>query len=262
MNAKESPSASTSFSVPSLFQSSFSFSSSASLQFQQRLPFSISASALHCYIFLTWFSVPFFSFLVSCCPFFFCFLSCSAFYFSAQNRFEPKAQNVLLLQFSPSLFLQRLPFCSAHTTVSASFCFVSAFFLFVGSVFSAPFFLFQPFFSFPSAPAFLFSSAPLFSSSFFSAFLFFSVHVLPFFQPKNIFFSPKQFSLQPKTFFSSAQNIFFKSPNMLLLLVQPLFSFVRASFSVSCQLPRPKIFSLDASHFFYLNKSLFSSNLE
>ena len=228
MNAKESPSASTSFSVPSLFQSSFSFSSSASLQFQQRLPFSISASALHCYIFLTWFSVPFFSFLVSCCPSF--FFSCSAFYFSAQNRFEPKAQNVLLLQFSPSLFLQRLPFCSAHTTVSASFCFVSAFFLFVGSVFSAPFFLFQPFFSFPSAPAFLFSSAPLFSSSFFSAFLFFSVHVLPFFQPKTILSSAQNlFQFSPKHFFQKPQHVAPFSSTPLFFCACLLLSFLPTS---------------------------------
>ena len=115
------------------------------------------------------------------------------------------------------------------------------------------FFLFQRFSPFCS----VFQRLPFllfvfwFSASFFS----FQFTCCPFFQPKNIF--------QPKTVLSPKPKTFcFKSPNVLLLLVQPLFSFVRASFSVSCQLLRPKIFSLDASHLFYLNKSLFSSNLE
>ena len=180
------------------------------------------------------------------------------------------------------------------------------------------FFVFQRLFLFSasifSAPPCFFSAPPPFVS-FLPAFLFFSVHVCPFFQPKNIFFSPKRFSVQPtplfqtlfvlfqpfffllvlfsahlfflfsasfSSFFFSASFSFlqtccplFFSPKYIfspkrfsallqpkILLVQPLFSSVRASFSVSCQLPRPKIFSLDASHFFYLNKSLFSSNLE
>ena len=116
---------------------------------------------------------------------------------------------------------------------------------------------------------------------------------------QKLFFQPKTFLLQPKTFFSSAQNLFFSlerfcfSPKPfsiqptplfqpLFVLFQPFFFllvlfsahlfflfsasfpsfFFSTSFSFSCQLPRPKIFSLDASHFFYLNKSLFSSNLE
>ena len=159
--------------------------------------------------------------------------------------------------------------------------------------------LFQPSlsFSFSAAPLFLISVsvlAPPFLFLF-NSFLFFSVHVCPFFQPKNILFSPNVFaqtffSFSAQTFFSpnviaSAQNLFQFSPHhcfSLFLFCFSLFSFCRscfqrtfsfcstppfllsssASFSFSCQLPRPKIFSLDASHFFYLNKSLFSSNLE
>ena len=152
-------------------------------------------------------------------------------------------------------------------------------------------FLFSTFYCFGAAPLFLFLPT----------FLFFSVHVCPFFQPKNILYSPKQFSLQPQNIFfspnvfqfffspnvfASAQNLFQFSPHhcfslflfcfslffFLLVLFSAhlffLFSasfssfFFSASFSFSCQLPRPKIFSLDASHFFYMNKSLFSSNLE
>ena len=136
-------------------------------------------------------------------------------------------------------------------------------------------FLFSAFFCFSAAPLFLFLPA----------FLFFSVHVCPFFQPKNILFSPKQFSLQPKNIFFSPKPFSVQPTPLfqpLFVLFQPFFFllvlfsahlfflfsasfssfFFSASFSFSCQLPRPKIFSLDASHFFYLNKSLFSSNLE
>ena len=106
---------------------------------------------------------------------------------------------------------------------------------------------------------------PSFSFSFSAAHFFFFFHVLAFFcfslSPFVSFLPAFFFSFQftcalffnPKTFFS-AQNVF--------CLVQPLFSFVHASFLVSCQLLRPKKFSLDASHLFYLNKSLYSSNLE
>ena len=124
-----------------------------------------------------------------------------------------------------------------------------------------------------------FSAAPLFL--FLPAFLFFSVHVCPFFQPKNILFSPKQFSLQPKNIFFQPKRFCFSPKPFsvqptplfqpLFVLFQPFFFlfsasfssfFFSVSFSFSCQLPRTKIFSLDASHLFYLNKSLFSSNLE
>ena len=103
--------------------------------------------------------------------------------------------------------------------------------------------LFQPSFSFSfnAAPLFLFFCF-CFSASFFfllQPFFSFQFTCALFFSPKTFFFSPQRF-----------------------LLSSALFSFVHASFLVSCQLLRPKIFSLDASHFFYLNKSLFSSNLE
>ena len=176
----------------SLFQPSLSFSDIVLFLFLF-LPFSVSALPLCFFFFL-----PFFSFQFTCALFF-----SPKTFFSAQNNslFSPKtffsAQTFLPKRFSvfqPKRFsaqtflLQpKTFFSSAHTTVSASFCFVLDVFLFVGSVFSTPFLFVQR----------------LFSSFFFSA-----------------------------------------------------------SFSFSCQLRRPKIFSLDASHFFYLNKSLFSSNLE
>ena len=159
---------------------------------------------------------------------------------------------------------------------------------------SAPFFCFSLFFLF-----FFFFSAPHTSFSFLfpvscfprccsaPALFFFSFCVLPFnFQPKILifqpkcfsaqkhFFQPKTFLLQPKTFFSLAQYIFF------FLSVQPLFSssffcfilfwfsplfflFERLLFFFSlAPFIQDPIFSLAASHLFYLNKSLFSSNLE
>ena len=129
-----------------------------------------------------------------------------------------------------------LPFCSASIQFSTAFFFFSFwfslfsfFFFFSGSVFSAPFWrsLAPPFPSFKR----------LSFVSFLPAFLFFSVHVLPFFfSPKTFFsaqnnslFSPKPFSVQPKTFFqpktilSSTQNLFQFNPKHC--------SFVRASFS-------------------------------
>ena len=101
-----------------------------------------------------------------------------------------------------------------------------------------------------------------------SALFFFSFCVLPFiFQPKILLFQPKRFCFSPKPFSVQPTPLF----QPLFVLFQPFFFlfnasfssfFFSASFSFSCQLPRPKIFSLDASHFFYLNKSLFSSNLD
>ena len=81
-------------------------------------------------------------------------------------------------------------------------------------------YLFSPLsFSFSAAALFLFFCF-CFNASFFfaSAFLFFSVHVCPFFQPKNILFSPKQFSLQPKNIFFSP-NVF--QPKSFLVFLQP-----------------------------------------
>ena len=158
---------------------------------------------------------------------------------------------------------------------------------------AAPFFFFSV-----SAFFFLSSSASLFSSFFCFCFprycfapalFFFSLGVLPFifqpkipffqpkrfsaFQPKNTFFSPKHFcfslklfSVQPKTFF-----FFFQCSHSSLLLFSALFfSGSALSFLFQCHLfffslapfIQGPIFSLATSHLFYLNKSLFSSNLE
>ena len=176
---------------------------------------------------------------------------------------------------------------------SFSFSFSAAhffFFLFQPFLVSAsPFFCFSLFF-FSFLPALLFFSVHV-------CLAFQPKAILS--SAQKLFFQPKTFLLQPKTFFSSAQSLFFSlerfcfSPKPFSIqptsLFQPLFVlfqlfffllvlfsahlfflfstsfssfFFSASFSFSCQLPRPKIFSLDASHFFYLNKSLFSSNLE
>ena len=143
------------------------------------------------------------------------------------RRFEGKNEHK---RISFSLYqLQRLPsflfsLYSVQHLLFLLFFLVQPFFLFLffsGSVFSAPFWrsLVPPFPSFKC----------LSFVSFLPAFLFFSVHVLPFFfSPKTFFsaqnnslFSPKPFSIQPKTLFFCA----------CLLL-------------------------------FYLNKSLFSSNLQ
>ena len=69
--------------------------------------FSFSAAPLFFFLLLVQCSF-LFSFLVSCCPSF--FFSCSAFYFSAQNRVEPKAQNILLLLVQPLSSLSALAF--------------------------------------------------------------------------------------------------------------------------------------------------------
>ena len=226
MNAKESPSASTSFSVPSLFQSSFSFSSSASLQFQQCLPFSISASALHCYIFLTWFSVPFFSFLVSCCPFFF-----FVFFLVQPSIFQPKTvlspkpktfcffSSALLFSFNACLFVQPTQLFQPLFVLFQPF-----FFLLV--LFSAHlFFCFSLFSLFLQRLPFCSVQRHSFHLLFFLLFFSFQFTCCPFFSPKTFFsaqnnslFSPKPFSVQPKTFFSKAPTCcsFQFNPSFLL----------------------------------------------
>ena len=148
--------------------------------------------------------------------------------------------------------------------------------------------LFQPSLSFSSSTAvlflflfsafFCFGAAPLFL--FLPAFLFFSVHVCPFFQPKNILFSPKQFSLQPKNIFfspnvfqffslnvfqfffspnvfASAQNLFQFSPHhcfSLFLFCFSLFSFCWFCFQRTfsfCSAP-PFLLSFSAPHSLFL----------
>ena len=147
-------------------------------------------------------------------------------------------------------------------------------------------FLFQPFFFlfFFSAPytsfSFLFPvshAAVLLQPSF--SFLFVCCPL--FFSPKYFFFSPNVFQ-PPNTFFSSAQFFYFFILFYFILFfsVQPLFSYsffcfilfwfsplfflfqrLLFFFSLAPFIQDP-IFSLAASHLFYLNKSLFSSNLE
>ena len=108
------------FSTLFLFQP-FSF---FLLQHRTSLPFYVSVS--HAAVLLQ----PSFSFLFVCCPLFFN----PKYFFSSTNVFQ---------LFSPKRFCfgPKPFFSSTHTTISASFCFVSAFFLFVQRLLF--FFLFQ-----------------------------------------------------------------------------------------------------------------------
>ena len=81
-----------------------------------------------------------------------------------------------------SQFSVCLPFCSASVQFSASLFFFS----FCFSVFSFFWFRFQRLLCFCSTPPFI---------SFLPAFLFFSVHVLPFFSAQKHFFSAQNNSL-------------------------------------------------------------------
>ena len=148
--------------------------------------------------------------------------------------------------FQPSLFSTLSLF-----QPSFSFSFSAAHFFFfsvswLAAPFSSPLF-FQPSFSFLQV------SCPLFLSP-------------NVFQLKNTFFSPKLFSVQPKTFF-----FFFQFSHSSLLLFSALFFsgstlsffFQRLIFFFSlAPFIQDPMFSLAVSHLFYLNKSLFSSNLE
>ena len=136
-------------------------------------------------------------------------------------------------------------------------------------------FLFQPFSFFLSAPhlflfLFLFSLLLFCSSPFF---LFFWCVALSFSAQNTsfsgqTFFSPKRFCFSQKLFFFffSVQPLFSSSFFLLYsFLVQPSFFFLFQHFLFFFSLApfiQDPIFSLAASHLFYLNKSLFSSNLE
>ena len=117
--------------------------------------------------------------------------------------------------------------------------------------------------------------------SFASTLFFFSVLALPHFSPAltfffsfgfPLFFSPKYFFFQPKRFsVFSAQTFLLQFSHSSLLLFSALFFSGSALFflfqrllfffSLASFIQGP-IFSLAASNLFYLNKSLFSSNLE
>ena len=146
------------------------------------------------------------------------------------------------IQFgAPSLFLLFFHF-STGSTPTFSFFFSASFF----SLFQRLLFL-----SF-STPPFSF----FFNASFFFLFQCLTSSFLqmccPFFEPQNIFFSPKQSLFNPKPFSVQPTPLF----QPLFVLFQPLFFlfhvlpskspqtcstlFVHASFSVSCQLLRPK----------------------
>ena len=146
------------------------FNPLCSAPFLYSSPLFLSASALHTsfFFFVSAFSGQRLS-LFLLLFFFFFFSSCLTFLFSSRvpcfsaqsnSLFSPKtffsAQNVFasaqnIFQFSPKPFFQfrtfllqpKTFFNSAHITVSAPFCFVSAFFLFVGFVFSTPFLFVQ-----------------------------------------------------------------------------------------------------------------------
>ena len=228
MNAKESPSASTSFSVSYLLQRPFFFFSF--------LPW--SACRLSLFLFSTYFSfssdvLPFFSpsvepktFFSSAqhISFFFSFLFCFqlTFFFILVQRL------LLLLLFSlPFTFLQRLTSSFLQTCCSFKF---SLLFFQTKTVLSPKYF-------------FSFSAQKFFS---FSAQMFFS-----FFSDPNVFASVQP--LFSASFFSA---LFFSGSSLFFLFQHLLFFFSLAPFI------QGPIFSLAASHLFYLNKSLFSSNLK
>ena len=128
----------------------------------------------------------------SASPFFFSNTSLFLFFRPVALFFQPKILFQPKTFFSPKIS----PCLWFSASFFSSFLFVSAFFLFPGSIFGA---------------YFCFCLALLFVS-FLPAFLFFSVHVLPFFLAQKHFF-------QPKTILSSAQNNFF------LLCVPPSLLF-------------------------------------
>ena len=160
------------------------------------------------------------------------------------EKFSVPALFLFLLQ-RPFFFF--LPFWSARRLFSVQpsfflFCFSTSF-LFLFSA-SAPLsFVFYSALLFLLSASFLLHLAPPFCCLLVTLrfFLFFLTCCPIFFSP-NTFLAQELF--QPKTFFSPLHFICGSAP--------PSF----------CQLPRPKIFSLAASHLFYLSKSLFSSNLE
>ena len=125
-------------------------------------------------------------------------------------------------------------------------------------------FLLQPSFLFsvsalPSALASLLFSSPLFLffrcvALYFSAQNTFSAQT--FFSPKTLFSAQNVFSVQRHSSLLLFSALFFSGSALFFLFQCLLFFFSLTSFI------RDPIFSLAASNLFYLNKSLFSSNLE
>ena len=110
------------------------------------------------------------------------------------------------------------PLCSTPFLCS------SPLFLSASAPHTSSFFLFQPF---------LVSASPFSASPFFSflpTFLFFSVHLCPFFQPKTILSSAQKHFFQPKTFFQFSPKPFFQFRTFLL---QPKTFFSSAHTTVS-----------------------------
>ena len=168
------------------------------------------------------------------------------FFFFEKIGKKKNAQKISFL-VSTSFFSSFLLFWLAPPSSFLLFQFFSSFLLF----WSAPpsFLLSSRFFFF----WFCFQHLPLFFLFFPPFFFPFSHYVLPFFSPR----------VEPKTCCpSSAQHVLILKPKSLSLFVRA-FPFQFRPLSTpkgtcfSCQLPRPKIFSLDASHFFYFIFFLF-----
>ena len=150
---------------------------------------------------------------------------------------------------------------------SLSFCFNASFFF--SSLLVSASLLLQPSFSFQFRRSPFCFSVPHFSPA---LTFFFSFGCPLFFSPKYFFLAQTFFSFSTQTFFSfSAQTFLLQFSHSSLLLFSALFFFCSTLFflfqrllfffSLASFIQGP-IFSLAASHLFYLNKSLFSSNLE
>ena len=176
MNAKESPSASTSFSVSFMLQCPFLFFSF--------LPWSAAPFSSSLFFFGQRVVSPFFFpaltflFLLMCCP------------FSAQVL-SPKCfsvqPNTFLFSFFFSVFSS--PFLFQFNTSFCCFCSAC-----LSLVFSASLLLFYRHVALLSSAFYFFSPKPFLAQNTFSV------------QPKNIIFSPKHFCFSPRSFFSSAQK--------------------------------------------------------
>ena len=228
MNAKESPSASTSFSVSYLLQRPFFFFSFLPWS-TRRLPLFLSSA--------------YFSFSSDVLPFFSPSVEPKTFFSSAQHI---SFFFSFLLCFQLTFFLFQF---------SASFCcFCSAC---LSLFFSASLLLFYRHVALLSSAFYFFRPKLFWAQNTFSVFQPKSFLV---FQPKcfSVFFPTQTFLLQFShssllLFFSA---LFFSGSSLFFLFQHLLFFFSLAPFI------QGPIFSLAASHLFYFNKYLFSSNLK